>query len=237
MGSESRPLQTKDIFHNLPTFDPSITNLRAIVTGANGISGFHTIRALLSSPERWSKIYALSRSPIPQSMLNLLPADHVAKIEHIPVDLQKSAETIAEALKKANVAADYALYYAYLQPRPPPDQPVWSNADELTSVNSGMFTNFLDALSLMPSKPKRVVLQTGAKNYGLHLGRTRFPALESDPQPRHLESNFYYPQEDKLFAWCEKEGVEWNVIRPAWIIGAVSRAQINAFYPLGVYGK
>ena len=62
MGSESRPLVTKGIFHSrmnhlnkpfnshmlttlacsVPTFDPNIKDQTAIVTGANGISGFYT---------------------------------------------------------------------------------------------------------------------------------------------------------------------------------------------------
>lgn len=50
-----------------------------------------------------------------------------------------------------------------------------------------------------------------------------------------LEPNFYYPQEDLLFEYCKENGVSWNVIRPAWIIGAVHNAQMNALHPLAVY--
>ena len=39
MGSASQPVRTSGIYHSLPTFDPSIKGLTAIVTGANGISG------------------------------------------------------------------------------------------------------------------------------------------------------------------------------------------------------
>ena len=60
--------------------------------------------------------------------------------------------------------------------------------------------------------------------------------MESDPQPASLEPNFYYPQEKLLFDYCKvNPGVGWNVIRPAWIIGAVNNAQMNALHPWAVY--
>jgi len=82
--------------------------------------------------------------------------------------------------------------------------------------------------------PKRFVLQTGAKNYGLHLGPHRTPATESDPRVL-LQPNFYYPQEDIVFEYCQKHDIGWNVIMPGWIIGAVTGGAMNALNPLAVY--
>ena len=128
------------------------------------------------------------------------------------------------------------FFYSYLQPKPPPNSPPWSNAQELADVNSALLRNFLSSLPLLDLHPKRILLQTGAKNYGVHLGRARVPSLESDPQPKHLEPNFYYPQEDLLFAYCaEHPETGWNVIMPAWIIGATANAQMNALHPFAVY--
>ena len=80
------------------------------------------------------------------------------------------------------------------------------------------------------------MLQTGAKNYGLHIGRARNPALESDPQPKHLEPNFYYLQEASLFKYCkENPGTTYNIIRPAWIIGSTNNAQMNALHTFAIY--
>lgn len=234
MGSEGNPVRHIDIYHNLPTFDPAIKGLTAAVTGANGISGFATVRALLDSPGRWSKIYAISRRPPPEEMLNLLRPDQRSRVQHVACDFLDSPEAIAQALKSASVTADYVFFYSYLQPRPPPGAAAWSNSDELVKVNVALLSNFLDALSIVGIKPHRFCLQTGAKNYGVHIGRARFPAIESDPRVT-LEPNFYYPQEDKLFEWCRQYNVGWNVIRPAWIIGAVNNAQMNALYPFAIY--
>ena len=88
------PVQQKGIYRNLPTFDPSITGLTAIVPGATGISGFNTIRCLLESPEKWSKVYALSRSPPSDQLLDLLDPSQRERLHHVPVDLLSSATCI-----------------------------------------------------------------------------------------------------------------------------------------------
>jgi NAD(P)-dependent dehydrogenase (short-subunit alcohol dehydrogenase family) len=103
MGSEAYPLRNIGIYHNLPTFDPSIKGLTAMITGANGISGFATLRALLDSPDRWSKIYAISRRPPPKEMMELLTADQRSRVEHIASDFLKTPEEIAEAIKKSGL--------------------------------------------------------------------------------------------------------------------------------------
>lgn len=101
--------------------------------------------------------------------------------------------------------------------------------------NTALLRNFLDSLELADIKPSRFVLQTGGKNYGMHIGRVRTPLVESEPQPRHLQTNFYYSQEDLLKSFCEQNGTAWNIIRAAFIIGASSHASMNTFYPFAVY--
>lgn len=236
MGSERLPLRNSGIYHNLPTFDPSIKDLSAIVTGANGISGFHTMRVLLQSPQRWSKIYALSRRPPPDQMMALLPADQRSRVKHVACDFLESPETIAKTLAAAKVTATYVFFYSYLQPKPPPGAPAWSNADELVKVNGALFENFINALPIAKISPARILLQTGAKNYGMHIGRVRTPTIESDPQPKHLAPNFYYKQEATLVDFCKRNpNTSWNVIMPSWILGAVNNAQMNAMHPFAIY--
>lgn len=78
------------------------------------------------------------------------------------------------------------------------------------------------------------MLQTGAKHYGVHLGPTLAPQIESDPRI-DLEPNFYYPQEDALFKYCKETGTSWNIVMPASILGAVKDAAMNAVFPIGVF--
>lgn len=138
-------------------------------------------------------------------------------------------------MKDADVNADYAFFYSYLQPKSPADSPqghAWNNAEELVKVNKALWSNFLEALLMTKSKPKRLMLQMGAKHYAVHIGRHRSPAIESDPPSSHLKPNFYYPQYEILFEYCD---IGWDVISPAWIIGAVATAHINGRNPFAVY--
>ncbi|KAK5168807.1 uncharacterized protein LTR77_006116 [Saxophila tyrrhenica] len=227
-------LQNKGIYRNLPSFSPDIKGLTAIVTGANGISGFHTMRALLGSPERWKKVWAASRRPPPKEMMALLTEDQRSRVEHVACDFLSSGEEIAKQLKDKNVTADYVFFYSYAQPKPEPGKPAWSNAQELVDTNTALLRNFLEGLDKAGVVPKRFCLQTGAKNYGVHIGRARTPFVESDPRPG-IEPNFYYPQEDLLYEYCKRNSIGWNIICPAWIIGAVNNAAMNALHPLAVY--
>lgn len=229
MGSKAYPLRDAGIYCNLPTFDPSITGLRAIVVGATGISGFNTMRALLDSETRWSTIYAVSRSPPTPAMMSLLTPQQQGRIVHVAVDLTSSAEEIAEKLRQANVLCDHVFYYGYIHPwgKSAMDPSV---ADELVRTNVPVFVNFLKALPSAGLQPKRILLQTGGKHYGGHIGRGRIPYVESDPAPKHLKDNFYYHQEDALLKFCaEHPETSWNVIRPFAVIGAAPNAGISAF--------
>ena len=234
--SSHLPVHNSGIYRNLPTFDASLTGLTAIVTGATGISGWSTIRSLLDAPDRWTKIYALSRKSPTEQMLAVLQPHQLARIQHVPVDLLESPEKVADTLKDIEATSTYVFFYAYLQPKVEQGKPVWSNATELVDVNTRILSNFLQALPLTQLKPKRVLLQTGGKHYGVQFGRTRLPCVESDPRQQRCGPNFYYPQEDQLFEYCEENpGTGWNVIRPFGIFGATVGAQMNALYLLAIY--
>lgn len=97
-----------------------------------------------------------------------------------------------------------------------------------------LLSNFLESLELNEAIPKRVLLQLGAKYYGLHLGPALTPQEESDPRVL-TEPNFYYPQEDRLKEFAQKHGVGWNSTRPSHILGAVPDAAMNLCYPLAIY--
>ncbi|KAH8883348.1 hypothetical protein GQ53DRAFT_882990 [Thozetella sp. PMI_491] len=234
MGSKSLPLVDKGIYRNLPTFSPNIKDLTAIITGANGISGFHTLRALLQSPRRWKKVWALSRQPPPTELMSLLSDKEKSRVEHVPIDFLVDPQSIADTLSKRNVTADVVFFYSYMQPRPEPGQKVWSNAEALVEANGALLRNFLASLKLASITPSRVLLQTGAKNYGAHLGQCMTPLIESAPRVT-IEPNFYYVQEDLLFEYCKETGAKWNVIRPSWIIGPATNAAMDSFRGVAVY--
>jgi hypothetical protein len=127
--SSQQTVQTKGIFHGLPVYPLSIKGLTAIITGANGISGNYMLRVLAEAPERWTKIYCLSRRP--PAIHNGLPAH----AEHIALDFLKGPEEIAKVLKDRGVTADYVFFYSYVQVKPKEGGGLWSDAEEMCNVN------------------------------------------------------------------------------------------------------
>lgn len=235
MGSEQLPLRNVGIYRNLPTFPPTIKDMTAIIVGATGISGFNTLRSLLESPSRWGKIYAVSRSPPPAEMLSLLTPTQQSHLQHVSIDLTGSAEKTADALRTSGVKhADHVFFFGYIHPKGKSAMDP-GLARELVETNAPLFENFLRALPLAGIAPKRILLQTGGKHYGCHIGRARLPYVESDPPPTHLAENFYYHQVDALRRFCaEHPETAWNVVRPFGIVGAAPGGGMNCFLPYAV---
>lgn len=93
-------VQSKGIYHGLPVFPESLTNLSAIVTGANGVSGEHIVRVLDEAPNRWSNIYTMSRRP------SMVRRKWNTNLKHIPLDfLSDTPERLAQVMKDHGVKA------------------------------------------------------------------------------------------------------------------------------------
>lgn len=102
-------------------------------------------------------------------------------------------------------------------------------------MSGRIFENFLAALDQASVQLKRIVLQAGGKNYGVHQGHVSVPLREEDPRVE-LEPNFYYTQEDTLIRYTQKHpNTALNVVRPQWILSAVGGSDMTIFYPLAVY--
>lgn len=92
-------VQSKGIFHGLPTFPSSLNGQSAVVFGANGISGYHMLRVLSESPERWTDVTAFSRRP----QMNARGVGTNVRQEEL--DLMQSPEEIAEVFVKKGIKA------------------------------------------------------------------------------------------------------------------------------------
>ncbi|KAJ9650312.1 hypothetical protein H2198_010378 [Neophaeococcomyces mojaviensis] len=230
----TQEVQSRGIYHGLPVYDSSVKGLTAIITGANGISGHYMLRVLSQSPERWTKIYCLSRRP--PYIAGGLPDN----AEHITCDFLKSPDEIGEVLKGNLKGGEnvHVFFFAYLQPPPKEGKGLWSDAHEMVRVNSLLLDNFIGGLKAAGIQPRKFMLQTGAKNYGGHHGPTKVPQEETDPRVEILdEPNFYYPQEDSVWKYCTESNGQstWNICMPGPILGAVPDAAMNAAFPLAVY--
>lgn len=96
-GPKSVVVHSSGIFNGLPELPSHHTGLRAIVVGASGTSGQPLVDVLSASPQRWEKVYAMSRRP---------PlAKKGSNVEHVPMDLLQEPAQIAETLRKHHVQA------------------------------------------------------------------------------------------------------------------------------------
>ncbi|KAK4185736.1 Iridoid synthase [Podospora australis] len=193
----------------------------AIVLGATGILGREIVKQLSSNQLKWNKIYALSRSK---------KDEYPSHVVHSHIDLLTSAEDMAKDLK--DVEGEYVFFAAYMQQ---------DSEEENCKVNGDMLSNFLRALTLTNavSKIKRILLVTGCKQYGVHLGQPKNPMLETDPWLRDSSlwpPNFYHRQQDILREFCENNpGVEWTVTYPNDVIGFANGNFMNLAEGLGIY--
>ncbi|KAF3903030.1 hypothetical protein AA313_de0201396 [Arthrobotrys entomopaga] len=136
---------------------------------------------------------------------------------------------MAKQLK--GVEVDYCFFAAYLQK---------NTEEEMSEVNGKMLRNFLDALDITGAskKLKRVILTTGCKQYGVHLGQVKCPMEESDPwlDGPGRPPNFYYTQQRILAEKSNASGsYDWVVTYPNDVIGVAQNNFMNLASSLGLY--
>jgi nucleoside-diphosphate-sugar epimerase len=108
---------------------------------------------------------------------------------------------------------------------------------ENCAVNGAMVRHVLDALGHARDL-RHVALVTGLKHY---LGpfeayaRTKPETPFREEQPRLPVENFYYVQEDEVFAAARRQGFGWSVHRPHTLIGYALGNAMNMGVTLAVY--
>ncbi|VWX54223.1 SDR family oxidoreductase [Novosphingobium sp. 9U] len=184
----------------------------ALVVGASGIVGSAT--STLLAAQGWS-VHGLARRPAGQ-----------AGVQPIAADLQDATATAA-ALRDLNPDAVFIT--------------TWLRQDseaENIRVNSAMVRNLLDALP-KPSVPRHVALVTGLKHYlgpFEAYGKGTLPQTPFREEQGRLDvENFYYAQEDEVFAAAARDGFTWSVHRPHTVIGMAVGNAMNMGTTLAVY--
>ncbi|SOB78499.1 Nucleoside-diphosphate-sugar epimerase [Sphingomonas guangdongensis] len=184
----------------------------ALVVGASGIVGSATAALLV---ERGWTVHGLARRPGAQ-----------AGVQPVAADLQDADET-ASALRSLNPDAVFIT--------------TWLRQDseaENIRVNAAMVRNLLDRLP-KPSGPRHVALVTGLKHYlgpFEAYGRGTLPQTPFREEQGRLDvENFYYAQEDEVFAAAARDGFSWSVHRPHTVIGLAVGNAMNMGTTLAVY--
>ena len=174
----------------------NIQNRTALVVGASGIAGSAIVEQLRQSGG-WT-VLALSRNPLPG-----------AQARHISADLL-SADSVAQAL--SDEKPTHIFFTAWSKQ---------NTEQENIRVNAAMLRDLLSALDHAPVE--HVALMTGLKHYlGPFETYGAGPIPETpfrEEEPRLPVPNFYYAQEDELWAAAERQGFRWSVHRSHTVIG------------------
>jgi nucleoside-diphosphate-sugar epimerase len=187
---------------------------QAVVVGALGVIGRYIAERLVGEAN-W-QVVGLSRRK----------ASDRPGYRHVAVDLLDGEDT---KLKLAELTDVTHLFYAAFQATPGSASGFASN----TSPNRDMLVNSVTAIARAAPRLKRVVLVTGTKYYGVHLGALKTPMRESDP--RHMGPNYYFDQIDWLTAYQKGRKWDWVELRPQTLCGFAPGSPMSILPAIAVY--
>ncbi|PZX15275.1 nucleoside-diphosphate-sugar epimerase [Palleronia aestuarii] len=185
---------------------------RALVVGVTGIQG----RALADrlAAEGW-EVHGLARTPKEQTGVRPVAADLL------------DPDALGTALQ--GIDPTHVFLTTWLR---------MDTEAENIRVNSEMLRNLFDALRPAGSV-EHVALATGLKHYlgpFEAYGKGELPKTPfREDQGRLDVKNFYYAQEDELFAAAERDGFTWSVHRPHTVIGQAVGNAMNMGQTLAVH--
>jgi nucleoside-diphosphate-sugar epimerase len=186
----------------------------ALVVGVTGMAGRNTAEALVR--DGW-RVVGLSRQH----------RYDVPGVQHVTADVL-DAESVEDAMRGIDISHVFFT--------------TWSRQDteaQNCAVNGAMLLNTLVALG-RTTQLAHVALVTGLKHY---LGPFEAYAVSPPETPfretygRLPSLNFYYEQEDLLFAEAERQGFTWTVHRPHTLIGYALGNAMNMGVTLAIYGS
>ena len=187
----------------------------ALIVGAGGIVGGNLAERLLA--QGWT-VHGLARRP----------SFRQPDLKPIAADL-----TDAKATRAALDGLDVSHVFISAWSRQ-------ATEAENCRVNGAMVRNLLDGVGNAPSL-SHVALVTGLKHYLGPFEAYGAGAVPETPfreeQGRQDVENFYYTQEDEVFAAAERRGFTWSVHRPHTIIGYALGNAMNMGVTLAVYAN
>jgi nucleoside-diphosphate-sugar epimerase len=183
----------------------------ALIAGVTGIVGNNLAQRLVG--QGWT-VYGLARRP--EGLDGVIP---------VAADLMRP-----EALRAALAGIDPTHIFLTTWMRQPTEA-------ENCVVNGAMVRNLLEATARAPVE--HVALVTGLKHYlgpFEAYGKGTLPQTPfRETQGRLPVANFYYVQEDEVFAAAERQGFSWSVHRPHTVVGYALGNAMNMGVTLAVY--
>jgi nucleoside-diphosphate-sugar epimerase len=185
----------------------------ALVVGALGVIGRYIVERLVA--EGWQVVGVSRRTE----------SDRPG-YRHVSVDLLDAAAADA---RLGGVADITHVFYAAFQAS------AGNAAGFATNIapNRDMLANSVSAVARASRDLQRVVLVTGTKYYGTHLGPLKTPMRESDP--RHLGPNYYFDQIDWLREFQRGKPWDYVELRPQTLCGFAPGTAMSILPAIAVY--
>ncbi|SOD98656.1 SDR family oxidoreductase [Blastococcus haudaquaticus] len=180
-----------------------------LITGAGGVIGAHAAAEYAKRPG-WRVRGVSRRRPRNTSWY------------HLPVDLGDPDAARAGLSELGDVT--HLVFAAYTER---------ATAREASDANVALLRHTLDGLAGAGAPLEHVTLYQGGKAYGAHMGFFNTPAKETDP--RIIQPNFYYDQEDLLREVAAARGFRLTVFRPEGVIGYAVGNPMNLLMVIAVY--
>ena len=181
----------------------------AIVVGALGVMGRYIVDKLAALPD-W-QVIGLSRRK----------GEDRERVRYVSVDLLEPWQP--------DFGGATHIFYAAFQAS------AGKAADYASNIapNRAMLVNSVSAIEKISPKLERVVLITGTKYYGTHLGSFKTPARESES--RHSGANYYFDQIDWLTAFQKGKRWNWTELRPQTLCGFAPGTAMSIVPVIAVY--
>ena len=186
----------------------------AIVIGALGVIGRYIVERLAQLPD-W-QVIGLSRRK----------GEDRDRVRYISVDLLDAADV---GRNLADLSGATHVFYCAFQA----DGAKAADYARGIGTNLGILATSVTAIERVAKRLERVVLVTGTKYYGSHLGPFRTPAKEDDP--RHMPPDFYFDQIDWLTARQAGKPWTWTELRPQTLCGFAPGTAMSIVPVIAVY--
>jgi nucleoside-diphosphate-sugar epimerase len=186
----------------------------AVVVGAQGVIGRYIVEKLAAQPD-WQVVGLSRRRGV-----------DAPRVRHVSVDLLDPADAAA---KLSGLDDTTHVFFAAFQPGAGPAADYAKNI----AANRDLLVNSVSALERASSRLERVVLVTGTKYYGSHLGPFKTPAREDDA--RHAGENYYFDQIDWLTAFEKGKRWNWTELRPQTLCGFAPGTAMSIVPVIAVY--
>lgn len=193
---------------------PSMKLKTAVVVGALGVIGRYIVDRLAELPD-W-EVVGLSRRK----------GEDRGRVRYVSVDLLDPADT-QEKLAQLGMATH--VFYCAFQA----DGTKAADYARGIGTNLAMLVNAVEAIEKASTVLERVVLVTGTKYYGSHLGPFRTPAKETDP--RHMPPDFYFDQIDWLTERQAGKTWTWTELRPQTLCGFAPGTAMSIIPVIALY--